>query len=38
MFSMDPLDLLEKMELMVNLDPRAQRDSLDLMEPPAFPG
>lgn len=38
MFSWDPLDLLDRMELLVNLGPRAPRDSLDLMEPPAFLG
>lgn len=38
MFSWDPLDLLERTELPVNLGPGAPRDSLDLMEPPAVPG
>lgn len=36
MFSWDPLDPLEKMDLLVNLVPRALRESLDLMEPLAF--
>lgn len=38
MFSSDPLDLLERMEWLVNLGPWALRDSLDLMEPRAFQG
>lgn len=36
MFSWDPLDLPEKMDLLVNLVPRAPREKLDLMEPPVF--
>lgn len=32
MFSWDPLDLLERMDLLVNLVPRAPRENLDLME------
>lgn len=38
MFSWDPLDLLERMDVLVNPGPRAPRDSLELMEPPAFLG
>lgn len=38
MFSQAPLGLQEKMELLVNLDPRALRGNLDLMEPLAFLG
>ena len=36
MFSLDPLDLLERMDLLVNPVPRALKGSLDLMEPPAI--
>lgn len=36
MFSWDPLDLLERMDPLVNLVPRAPRGSLDLTAPLAF--